>query len=276
MGARSNRNRKMETLASLVALYERTVLPSKSAGTQRTYGFYLHRLATEHGKAPVKLVERRHVRKMIRPFEDRGNLGAANLMLAVTRNVFAVAVKRDMIERNPCDGIDRHELGEHDPWPVWLVEKALVDPDPLIRRSVGLLYYTAQRIGDVCRMTWRDIEHGRIKVVQQKTGTPLVIQLHSGLVEILGRPEGITLLGHPAKPEALRRRIKLWAKGHGADIVPHGLRKNAVIALLEAGCSVAETAAISGQSYKMVEHYAKKIDQEKMGTAAILKWENKK
>lgn len=61
-----------------------------------------------------------------------------------------------------------------------------------------------------------------------------------------------------------------------AHVVTHGLRKNAVNALLEAGCSTAETAAISGQSLGMVEHYARARNQQALGTAAVLLWERKK
>lgn len=39
-------------------------------------------------------------------------------------------------------------------------------------------------------------------------------------------------------------------------LVFHGLRKSAVVFLLEAGCADAEVAAITGQSREMVEHYA--------------------
>jgi len=62
---------------------------------------------------------------------------------------------------------------------------------------------------------------------------------------------------------------------HGYDVVPHGLRKNGVIALLEAGCSVPEVAAISRQSLQVVEYYGKRRDQNKLGDAAILRWEHK-
>lgn len=57
------------------------------------------------------------------------------------------------------------------------------------------------------------------------------------------------------------------------QLVFHGLRKSAVVFLLEAGCTDAETAAITGQSRDMVEHYAKKVNQHRLATAAILKWE---
>jgi integrase len=59
-----------------------------------------------------------------------------------------------------------------------------------------------------------------------------------------------------------------------AGLVFHGLRKSAVVMLLEVGCTTAEVQAITGQSMQMVEHYAKQVNQKKLAAAAILKWEN--
>ena len=56
-------------------------------------------------------------------------------------------------------------------------------------------------------------------------------------------------------------------------LVFHGLRKSAVVFLLEAGCSIAEVASITGQSWKMVEHYARQVSQRRLAAEAILKWE---
>jgi hypothetical protein len=67
--------------------------------------------------------------------------------------------------------------------------------------------------------------------------------------------------------------LQAFAAELGVKVVPHGLRKNAVNALLEAGCSAAETATISGQTLQMVEHYAKARSQKRLGEIAILKWQ---
>jgi hypothetical protein len=56
-------------------------------------------------------------------------------------------------------------------------------------------------------------------------------------------------------------------------LVFHGLRKSAVVMLLEAGATDAEVAAITGQSREMVAHYARQVSQRKLAAAAILKWE---
>jgi len=47
---------------------------------------------------------------------------------------------------------------------------------------------------------------------------------------------------------------------------------SAVVFLLEAGCSDADTAAITGQSRDMIEHYARQVNQKRLAAAAILKW----
>ena len=49
--------------------------------------------------------------------------------------------------------------------------------------------------------------------------------------------------------------------------------KNAVNALLEVGCTIAEVSAITGQTHQVVEHYAAKVNRRKLGKAAILKFE---
>jgi hypothetical protein len=56
-------------------------------------------------------------------------------------------------------------------------------------------------------------------------------------------------------------------------LVIHGLRKSAVVFLLEAGCTDADVSAITGQSREMAEHYAKQVNHRRLAAAAILKWE---
>jgi site-specific recombinase XerD len=81
--------------------------------------------------------------------------------------------------------------------------------------------------------------------------------------------------GRPMTESGLRQRIQKWAVDRGYSIVPHGLRKSACNALLEAGCSIAEVAAITGQGLQMIEHYAKERDTEHLSRAAILKFEQR-
>lgn len=263
----------------LIRLFERQpTLTARSHGTQKTYGVYLRRLAHEMDTAPADSVEPRDIYALVDRMADTP--AAAEMMLLVCRKFFGWAKKRHHISTDPTVGVeldDERAAGEYEPWPEHLVEEALADPK--VSLAVALLYFTAQRIGDVCHMRWSDIRDSVVHVVQQKTGKALEIPVHYRLAEILAAAprKGITILTDPkgrmAKHGTIRGWLQDFAAARGFKVVPHGLRKNAVNALLEAECSTGETAAISGQSLRMVEFYAKRRNNPKMSKAAILKWE---
>lgn len=279
----------LPTLAECIRAYYRSKeFAALKAGSQKTYLVYLRKLEDEMGVAPPDEFTSQDVLALLDSMKPQ----AANMMRLVIKNVYAFARPRGMATTDPAGDIADYEGGEFEPWPEDLLDAALAEEDALIRVPVALLYYTAQRIGDVCKIRWTDIERNEaadcneIYVQQQKTGKELWIRVHSALqaeLDKLPRSEGDvvdinrTLLadskGRPAKTETVRARLQRWAKERGHTIVPHGLRKNAVNALLEAGCSVGQTSSISGQSLALVEHYAKKRNSRKMGSAAILKWE---
>jgi integrase len=48
--------------------------------------------------------------------------------------------------------------------------EALAAEDQQVRLATHLLYYTAQRIGDVLRMRWSDIQDGKIHRDPEKDG----------------------------------------------------------------------------------------------------------
>lgn len=242
----------------------------RSQGTQRTYLPYIIRMIEMFADWPAADIDRADIRALL------GDLGpGAQLMqLAVAKNIFGFGVKNDLIEANPTKDIEiDHEKTPHEPWPESVIENALLGP---MRLPVALLYFTGQRIGDVCKMRWSDIDDGVITVVQQKTGKELYVPIHSRLEAILAEtPRSLTTIvckanGKPYTPSALRSVMRQHVVGQ----VPHGLRKNAVNALLEAGCSAAMVSSITGQSMQIVEDYAKKRDNRKLAKKAMGKWQN--
>jgi integrase len=271
------------TVTKLIELFEASnKFKSLAVGTKKNYAIHLRKIETLVGKAPVNELEPRDVTRMMD--ELSSTPGTANMILAVIGAVYKWGRQRHHVLKNinPTQDIAPFELGSHDPWPENVLNDALASDNDRVRLAAHLLYYTAQRIGDVCRMRWNDIRGNVISVVQEKTDTPLEITLHSALAAELARTprRGMTILtnwqGGPISDQPIRTALKKHVAGYGLDLVPHGLRKNAVIALLEAGCSVAETASVSGQSFPMVEYYAKLRNQKRLSSAAILKWEAKR
>lgn len=277
VNARSRRTQRAEamTFGKLLDLYFVShEFRKKSASTQENYILYAKEARRLFGNAPANEIETKDITLMMDTMAERP--GAANMTLAVIGAVYAWGRQRGHVTNRPTQDVKAFESKDYEPWPAELIALALSDPDPVIRLSVALLYYTAQRIGDVCKMRWADVRDGAIHITQQKTGKDMVLPIHAGLRPHLPKPDGIFVLtseGRPMNVDWVRARLQKWAKAKGYKIVPHGLRKNAVNALLEAGCSIGETSAISGQSLQIVEHYAKRRDTTTMATAAILRWE---
>ncbi|MEJ7933542.1 tyrosine-type recombinase/integrase [Sphingobium sp. AN558] len=279
LGHRARRENVVQqlTLAKLIALYQASDKFTKmAASTRRLYELYQADLVDKLGTAPAQLVERKDIVLLLDKMADRP--GAANMVKRAGSAAYAWGRKRGHVTNDPFFEIEEMDTGEHQPWPDAALQLALASDDDLVRLSVHLLYYTAQRIGDVASMKWRDIQGDAICITQRKTGKPLDIPIHQDLAKELARhSRSLSTIIPGAPTEAKNNRIRLAIQSVcasiGVKVVPHGLRKNAVNALLEAGCSSAETAAISGQSLQMVEYYAKGRSQAKLGRAAMLKWE---
>lgn len=278
VGHRNRAPAEILTIPRLIDQYQNTDRYKKlTKGSQRLYDIYLRQLADLLPSAPAAEVTRVHMQRLVDNMGSRP--GAAASFRAVASAMFKWAKKRDLVLTNPCDDIDLADLGEHDPWPETVLAAGLRAPDPTTRLIVHMLYYTAQRIGDVVRMRWEDFADGRVRIVTGKTKRLVDMPQHEELAAELERAPrlGQTVLvkdGKPMKEAAARYILQKFTASLGHETVPHGLRKNAVNALLEAGCSVAETASISQQSLKMVEHYAAKRNQSKLANAAVERWQN--
>lgn len=274
--ARNRRGTKRHvlTVSRLIELYEKSPeCRGLAASTRSNYALYMGQIARRIGHAPATAVEPADVREIRDSMADRP--GAANQWIAALGALYKWGRQRGYVSTEPTKDIVRFKKTPHEEWPEWLIERALADEE--VRLPVALLYYTAQRIGDACRMRWNDIRDGAIAVRQEKTGKNLLVPLHGALAAILAEQpkSALTILSNGGKaftPSVLRERLQTWAGKQKVKVVPHGLRKNAIIALIECGCSIAETAAISGQTFAMVEHYARGRDQAKLASAAILRW----
>jgi hypothetical protein len=252
--------------------------------TRESYETYLKVIEHEFNTFPAVDVAPSDIVALMDKMVDRP--GAANQVVRTMSAMYTWAnrPKNGLVPQgfNPATGSELYEEGEHEPWPDALLEQALKADDAFVRLTVNMLYYGGQRLNDTLMMGWRkilgDIEFMAVK--QEKTDTELEIAIHSDLRALL-RSMPRTLGTIIAKPngtryskERTRDRLQKWAAERGFHVVPHGLRKNAVNGLLEAGCSAAEVASISGQSLQMIEHYAKKRDRKKLSGSAVLKWEN--
>ena len=281
LAARTNRKNRQGilTLDGLIRSYEKSPkFRAKSDNTKRNYSIYLAKanalFRSGSGESwPVKAIERTDILKMMEKLADTP--GAANQTIRALGALFAWAVYTEKVKQTPVREIELYESTPHKEWPEELLEEALADPQ--VGMPVALLYFTGQRINDAIRMSWRDIQGGYMRVYVQKKDKHIKVAILPELQAMLdGIEKTATAIltnanGSPWTQGGLRQKLQAWAKERGHKVVPHGLRKNAVISLLEAGCTTAEVAGITDQTIQMVEHYAKGVNQPLMGHAAIVK-----
>ncbi|NBC37322.1 tyrosine-type recombinase/integrase [Novosphingobium sp. FSY-8] len=278
LAGRTKRAKAGPTVSSLIGEYLSSAdLAGKATATQNLYRIQLAKAEKAFGDFPVDDLHPHDVQRVI-DSEGWGG-GTINAFTAAISTMYRWAKKRGKATVTPTDGIDKAKMGQHEPWPDDMLEAGLKADDATIRLAVRLLYYTGQRIGDVCKMRWGQVRAGEVSFVQQKTKIELVFPLHSELATELDQTpkRGIYILltesGAPMQPARLRDLIDAFTTGLGRKCVPHGLRKNAVNALLESGCTLHEVSSITGQSIQMVEHYAARVNRRKLGTAAMLKFD---
>jgi integrase len=278
----NRRNRQgILTLDGLIAQFEKSPeFRAKSAATQTSYSRYLAKanslMRTRAGDSvPVKGIERRDIIALRDQLADTP--GAASQAVRALGALFAWAMDNEKARTNPAAKIRKFAAKPHDPWPLDLLEEGIADPQ--VGMAVALMFFTGQRINEAVKMSWADISGGYMRVLVQKTQQRMEVAILPELGEMLQRTPKVapTILtnanGRPWTQSGLRQKLQDWAKARGHKIVPHGLRKNAVNALLEAGCTAAEVSGITGHSISMVDHYAKGANWKHLGRAAVVKFD---
>lgn len=287
MGGRTKRAQTSYTIERLAGDYRNSgEFTEKAEGTRTLYGRTLDRIVDLLGDHPEDDLDPEDLQLVLD--NEMAGPGAHNIFVAVLGVIYTFARRRRKTKLEPTKDIAKRDVGEHAAWPEHVLEAGLESKHVRTRLAIHLLYFTGQRIGDVVQMRWSDIRGDAIFVSPQKTRRKkkgprtLRIPLHSELAaELANTPKrGLTIIvnerGGRMGHQVIRKELKAHGIKFGVEVVPHGLRKNAVISLLEAGASIAETAAITDQTYAVVEHYARQVDQARLGSAAILKLENKR
>ena len=249
--------------------------------TQRSYKRHTDLACRFFGEHIAEDIKMPHVLAVREKFSSTPAM--ANSLVRQIRIIYGWGKPRGMVTHNPADfsstSVKDFELGTYLPWPEDLIGKFLDKAEPEVAWVTIFCLYTGQRIGDVLRMCWADISGGKIKVIQQKTGKELWIPLHPELkklikfiprraLNILTTESGNAWTYDNWQEKSFNERKRLNA----SEFKTHGLRKNAVLRLSYAGCTTKQVGSITGQSDKMVDHYARHIEQQKLAKVGMEKY----
>jgi integrase len=180
--------------------------------------------------------------------------------------VLSVAKDRGLIAINVCErggrlySVDRAEI-------IWEPEHIEafggVASEPL-RFALVMALWTAQRQGDLIKLTWSQYDGTHIRLKQGKTNARVAIPVGSVLKQALDarRPEkadGPILRNTRGQPWTADGFKTSWGKACTAagldatDVRFNDLRGTAVTRLALAGCTVPQIASVTGHSLQDVE-----------------------
>ena len=236
------------------------------------------------GAKPLKGLARRHISDIIGAKADTPE--AANNLLKVLRVLLDYAVGQDMMEANPARGVKRYQ-NRSDGHHVWTDDEVaeFFKRHPIDTRAgqaLALLYFTAQRRGDVIRMGRQHLgvdDKGRpvMHVRQEKTGAALVVPLHPTLnAMLISLPASnmtfmVTEKGAPFTAAGFGNWFRDRCDEAGLPhCSAHGLRKSMLTKLANNGATHEQLKAFSGHlSDSALAPYLKTADQQRNARGAL-------
>ena len=250
--------------------------------TRREMLYEINRLRSQHGHKPVNMMLRKHIQKMKDDLAHKP--GACNKMLRTMKALMIHAVLKEYRPDNPAEKVKLMKVGRHRAWFDWeleLYEKKW--PLGTLERFIfDTALYSGQRSADLPKMLRAQIHaDNHLHFNQQKTGKGMALLVHANWAEsmaaYLPTHKASTLIaGREGKPihqftmAAIFRDAKR-AAGVPGDCVLHGLRKTTARILAELGMK--STPVTGHVTRAMQDEYERDANQKKMGSAAILSWQ---
>ncbi|WP_417816565.1 tyrosine-type recombinase/integrase [Tritonibacter scottomollicae] len=254
-----------KTFTALVTSYVKSQRYRKLAvRTAQDYDKVLAWVGSKLGPLPVDAMRRKDV---IRARDaNSGKVRFANYIVQVLRILMEHAIDLGWRDDNPAKGVSllKSESKPREPWPLDMIDKFRETDDDRARLVFELCLGTGQRIGDVLKMRWSDIEGDGINVKQGKTGAALWVPFTSQLRTVLATTPkiGVTICawgrGKPLTYRSAHEAVMRVRKSIGAEQFDlHGLRYAAAAELAALGCDDDLIAAVTGHTTKaMIAKYA--------------------
>lgn len=145
------------------------------------------------GRLRLSAISPRDVAMMHAKEKERTSACTANHLLATLRRMMNLAVKWQLIEKNPTDGLDKFREGplrerylSREELPRFL--KALAEEnDTLSKAAILLLLYTGCRRNELLSMTWSQVhlDENRLYLPVTKNGRSRTVHLNDKALEVL-------------------------------------------------------------------------------------------
>jgi integrase len=260
-----------------------------AASTRRSYVALIVRIEKAFADFPLAALTDQRTRGVFKAWRDRiatdSSRRQADYAWTVLARVLSWGVDRGLVAANPCKRGGRLYRGSRAD-KIWTAadEAAFLERAPAhLHLPLLLALWTGQRQGDLLRLPWSAYDGQRIRLRQSKRGKPVVILVGAPLKAMLDatpKRSTIILVNSDGKPWTSDGFRASWRKACAAagvsGVTFHDLRGTAVTRLAIVGCTVPETAAITGHSLRDVHaildtHYL--AHDPALGESAIRKLE---
>jgi integrase len=245
-----------QSFSSLIASYKRSHRFEKLASrTRQDYDKCLLFMDKKIGNYDPTKMQRRHIIQM--QMDNAEKVRWANYLVQVARVLFEHAIDLGWIERNPAKGVSmlKSKKPPRRPWPVDLIEAFRQKAEARALLIFELCLGTGQRIGDVRKMRWADIDGNGINVHQGKTGADLWLPFTPQLATVLERTprDGLFIISQPdSRPVSYRAAafaVMKVRKEIGAEEYDiHALRHTTASELAALGLSDELIMAVTGHT----------------------------
>lgn len=141
-------------------------IPKLKESTQRDYKSRINKhLIPEFGSIPIKDIQRAHVRRFLKPIADKQAVHA-NRLQAVLSKIFSFAINEELTSNHPLKKMPKFGqevrrdrfYSKKEIRAIWLAFEQQGEP---MRSLLMTLLLTGQRLGEVSRMRWGDIDVNR-------------------------------------------------------------------------------------------------------------------
>ena len=256
--------------------------PAKTVRQMRSYfNILLEYLGPDRRLSQITKQDAIAVKKVLQALPSSRNTKPA------LRQVFKHAMRYDLPDRNPADGIEMLKSGS-DGYHSWTLAEiqTFKEKHPIgttARLAMALALYTGQRRGDLVQFGKQHVREGSLIFTQNKgrNRNPIILELPiiPALQNVLdASPTGdltflVTAHGRPFTNNGFGNRFRDWCDAAGLpNCSVHGLRKAAAARLAELGCTEFEIMAITGhQTSKEVTRYTKAASQKVRAANVLVK-----
>lgn len=278
----------VDTLDSLIKSFEAShafkVLAEK---TKEGHRLAFKAIRKEWPKLPLKLTQQRGMKSMIRKwhltFSDTPR--TADQMLFSLSRVFTFGIDEELIEKNPCTGIQRLYTGSRreSVWTEDVISRFREGASPHLRLAFEMAVHTGQRQEDLLMLTWRQYDGTHLSFEQGKTKKRVRIMVHKDLKALLdAAPKGTlrVLTNSRGRPWTKNGFKTSWGKECARlkieNVTFHDLRGTFITERRREGSTTEQIASITGHSIsevgKVLEKHYLATDQM-TSDAVILRME---